>query len=367
MKEVNIVKNDIAELNYIDLENLIKDNLLKALQNVPIISDLNNIALKNNSAIDILLKGKINNKKQIIIACEVRHNGEPRFIRETVKRLMLVKKDWADNDYPNYYVIAAPYISPASAAICKEHHIGFIDLNGNCLISFDGIYISVEGKINSYKMPKGKSSDIFARSSVKSSIILRQLLAEYGKKWKIQELAAVTKTSVGQIANVKKYLENKEYINSASDGFWITKPKDIIFEWSEVYNAKPDIVKEYYTRYSVQEFEQKLAEMGSKYAIEYAVTAFSGAVRYSPTVRYNKVHVYMYYQNLQKAIEVLGFKEVTSGANVSIIIPYDSCVMLNAETINQLKVVSPVQICLDLLALKGRGEEAATAIMEKVF
>ena len=361
------MKNNIAELNYIDLENLIKDNLLKALQNVPIISDLKDIALNNNSVFDIVLKGKINNKKQIIIACEIKSNGEPRFIRETVKRLMLVKKDWLDNDYQNYYVIAAPYISQASADICKDHNIGFIDLSGNCFISFDGIYISVEGKTNSYKMPKGKSSDIFARSSVKSSIILRQLLAECGKKWKIQELAAVTKTSVGQIANVKKYLENKEYINSDSNGFWITKPKDIILEWSEVYNAKPDIVKEYYTRYSVQEFEQKLAEMGSKYAIEYAVTAFSGAVRYSPTVRYNKVHVYMYYQYLQKAIEVLGCKEVTSGANVSIIIPYDSCVMLNAETINQLKVVSPVQICLDLLALKGRGEEAATAIMEKVF
>ena len=152
-----------------------------------------------------------------MIACEVKRNGEPRFIRETVKRLMLEKKDWQgcqNNDYPNYYVIAAPYISSASAAICKEHHIGFIDLSGNCFISFDGIYLSVEGKTNSYKMPKGKSSDIFARSSVKSSIILRQLLAEFKKKWKIQELADVTKTSVGQIANVKKYLENKEYINT---------------------------------------------------------------------------------------------------------------------------------------------------------
>jgi len=56
---------------------------------------------------------------------------------------------------------------------------------------------------------------------------------------------------------------------------------------------------------------------------------------------------------------------VTSGANASLMLPYDEGVYYMTREVNSLKVVCPVQLYLDLKAFKGRGEEAAEAIWKK--
>jgi hypothetical protein len=72
-------------------------------------------------------------------------------------------------------------------------------------------------------------------------------------------------------------------------------------------------------------------------------------------------------QDLQEAIIFIGCKKVTSGSNISIIVPYDQSILFDTREIKGSMVVSPVQICLDLMGLIGRGEEAATAVLEKEF
>lgn len=66
-------------------------------------------------------------------------------------------------------------------------------------------------------------------------------------------------------------------------------------------------------------------------------------------------------------LEQAGLKEVPSGANVSLMIPYDEGVYYEAREIDALKIVSPIQLYLDLKGYRGRGEEAAEAIWRMVF
>ena len=47
-------------------------------------------------------------------------------------------------------MFVAPYISPASGQMCKDARIGYVDFAGNCFISFDRIFISIEGKPNPF-------------------------------------------------------------------------------------------------------------------------------------------------------------------------------------------------------------------------
>jgi hypothetical protein len=47
--------------------------------------------------------------------------------------------------------------------------------------------------------------------------------------------------------------------------------------------------------------------------------------------------------------------------------PYDDGVFYAASEIEGLQVVSPVQLYLDLSQTKGRGDEAANAILEEVI
>ena len=47
--------------------------------------------------------------------------------------------------------------------------------------------------------------------------------------------------------------------------------------------------------------------------------------------------------------------------------PYDAGVYYDVTTKEGSRVVSPVQLYLDLIGFKGRGEEAAKALLEEVI
>ncbi len=63
----------------------------------------------------------------------------------------------------------------------------------------------------------------------------------------------------------------------------------------------------------------------------------------------------------------LSLKRSDSGANVTLYAPYDEGVLYGARPIDGICIASPVQVYLDLLGMKGRGEEAAKALLEEVI
>jgi hypothetical protein len=66
-------------------------------------------------------------------------------------------------------------------------------------------------------------------------------------------------------------------------------------------------------------------------------------------------------------IASLGLKEVTSGANVTLLEPYDEGIFYGAKEVDGIRVASPVQVYLDLKGFRGRGEEAAEKLLDEVI
>jgi len=66
-------------------------------------------------------------------------------------------------------------------------------------------------------------------------------------------------------------------------------------------------------------------------------------------------------------LSLFEFKKVSSGANVTLLMPYDVGVYYGVTEKEGSSVVSPVQLYLDLTGFKGRGEEAANTIVEEVI
>lgn len=362
------VKDDITidNITHQQIEIQIIEKLQRVLESIPILDNIDVCNARRNE-IDIEAYANIDSYQKLHIICEVKKKAEPLHIRNAVNQLKRYKMLLEQvNDNNSYCMVAAPYISQASSRILEEEGIGYIDLSGNCMIKHQSVYVRVEGNPNKYSEKRGSKS-IFERSSVQSSIILRNLFQNPDKKWKMQELADVASSSIGQVSKVKKFLEEREFITSSENGFSVNRTKEVISEWAKVYNSKPNTVYECYSLDSIPQIEQKFIEMKEEKGIECILTGFAGGVRYSPTVRYNKVHVYVPLQDLQEAITFIGCKKVTSGSNISIIVPYDSSVLFDSRKIKGSMVVSPVQVCLDLIGLKGRGEEASIAILEKEF
>ncbi|MCP4681783.1 MAG: hypothetical protein GY864_05600 [Desulfobacterales bacterium] len=122
----------------------------------------------------------------------------PLLAREAVNQMLRYKDKVADA----YFVFIAPYISLKAAEICQSEGIGYLDLSGNCLLSFGEIFIQKKDYPNRFK----EKRDLKSLYTPKAERLLRVLLCNPGKKWKIKELAVESSVSLGQASNVKKLL-----------------------------------------------------------------------------------------------------------------------------------------------------------------
>ena len=340
----------------ITLMDQARDALMKCLQGVPFVR-VEKKSKAANDRTDLRLQVKTPGGKSTLVV-EVRKVGQPRVIREATNQLLRFK-----SDIPNAYgVVMAPYISPEAAEICLKEGFGFADLAGNCLLSFDQVFVSKEGKEN----PFARKRDLRSLYSPKAERVLRVLLSAPGGRWKVQPLAKEAGVSLGQGFNVKKLLVDREWVETGDEGFRLTAPAKLLAEWEENYDFRRSAVREFYTIRPIADFERLLAETCSKDKLAYALAGFSSAARYAPMVRYQRAMAYVV-GNMDSLAERLQLKAVTSGANVNLITPYDDGVLYGAETKGDAKVTSPVQTYLDLRQSKGRGEEAADFLKQQVI
>lgn len=305
---------------------------------------------------DFLIEIRIKNRPLTILA-EYKPNGQPRLARLATYQI----KDWLEKGKGIYGIFIAPYISPAAAIICEEAGIGYIDFAGNCLLSFETVFIRREGKGNP-QIQRRKHRSLY---STKAERILRVLLTKPQQSWKTEALAQAAKVSYGQIANVKALLADREWLSPSKDGIRLSNPKTILDEWATQYRYQRNKISNYYAMDDVTECEYKLAEVCQSRKIQYALTAFSGAARFAPTVRYQRMTSYIV-GDPDVLADILGWKRVSSGANVNLLIPYDEGVFIGVHEIDEVQIVTPIQIYLDLQETHGRGQEAAQNIRKVI-
>jgi hypothetical protein len=336
------------------------ENALRAcLQRVPFL-EIESIERDFRSAdarIDLVATVRIAEQRQRL-ALEVKNSGQPRIARSAAYQLARVR----EQDPALYGVFAAPYISPQTAEICNQEKIGYLDLAGNCRLIFGQVYIEQIGMPNPYT----EKRDLRTLYSPKAARVLRVLLTDPQKAWRVQALAVEATVSLGQVSNVKRLLEEREWIKGSEEGLLLKEPGNLLAEWTTNYNARKTVPGNYYTLKGLAEIEADLAQTCDREAIPYALTGFSGAARYAPAVRYQRAMAYVR-RDMERVAEQLSLKRVDSGANVTLYAPSDEGVLYGASPIDGICIASPVQVYLDLVGVKGRGEEAARVLLEEVI
>ena len=306
---------------------------------------------------DLAIKTKTPDGEQVLLV-EVKSSGQPRVTREAVNQLLQYR-----STMPGVHgVLVAPYISPQSAQICMENGIGYVDLAGNCRLSFGRVYVEREGRPN----PVPQRRDLRSLYSPRTTRVLRVLLLDPKRTWKLQPLAQEAGVSLGQAYNVKKLLADREWIRTEEHGLRLVEPGSLLTEWSQNYTYRRNAARDFYTLDAAPEIESKIATACRDGNVQYALTGFSAAARLAPMVRYQRVTAYVI-GDPDDLVKTLGLKEVTSGANVTLLSPYDEGVFYGAADVNGIQIVSPVQAYLDLIGFRGRGEEAATFLLEQVI
>jgi len=321
------------------------------------IEEIQRQSTDKNLSPDLIVKSTMSEGKKLIII-EVKNNGQPRIARDAVNQLLRYKAN-----FPNAYcVFCAPYISSVSAEICRQDGVGFLDLAGNCYLSFGNIYIEQSGKQN----PAPQRRELRTLYSPKATRVLRVLLNNPGTTWKTQMLADEADVSLGLISNIKKLLEDREILQSGIKGLRLLSPEKLLSEWIENYTYKKNQIRTYYSLKTIPEIEAAIARICEQKNIGYALTGFSGAARFAPAVRYQRVMTYIN-GDVDEAAEQLKLKEVASGSNIMLFSPYDEGIFYGTKKIEGINVLSPVQLYLDLQGFPGRGEEAAEVLLERII
>lgn len=176
--------------------------LQKCLEEIPFVRA--GKTTSQGSAADFQMEVRVG-ERSIQILVEYKNNGQPRFARQAALELKesLSKRDEI------YGVFAAPYISPASAVICQQAGIGYLDLAGNCLLAFDNVYIKREGAPNI----RAQRRHLRSLYSSKSERILRVLLTSAGQTWKTESLARILRPR-GSVLG--RYPTSKNYWRTAN-------------------------------------------------------------------------------------------------------------------------------------------------------
>lgn len=268
-----------------------------------------------------------------------------------------------------YGVLLMPYSSAGVKKLCEEQGIGYMDLDGNVFLSVSEMYIKIEKQEDMSKRNRKKTvkqsptKRLFHPGSIVSSLILRKLLDDTTAAWKIKHLAEELGCSIGMVSRVKTFLCEQHWAEMTGEGLRITDEESLMQEWSKMYSFPEGIVR-CYAIGSLAVFEGRLKEIREKYGIESYLTGFSGGVRYAPVVRYSRIHILVKPEEIEEFINLTECRRVEEGANI-LILPAREEMITGARLQKGDWVASPVQVFLDCMQIKGRGEEMAKGVLYK--
>lgn len=286
------------------------------------------------------------------LAIEVNGMGQPKQIREAVTRLSEIR-----SALPAAYPVAtAVYISPQSAAILRRNEFGFIDLSGNCYLALENVLIEKEGKPNVQPSTRPLRS-LFARRATR---VVRAMLIEPPRVWRLDELARTSGVSLGHAHNVVKRLGELAWAErDEQQRIRLSKPADLLEAWCDGYSYRANEVTTFFSPERVtRRLLAEIARVAEAEGRRYALTMHSGASLVAANVRVPAIHCYVEGNPAPFGV-ALGLRPAEREGSVHLLSPYDEGVFHGLLEKGGFKVVSLPQLYADLLHFERRGREQA--------
>ncbi len=286
-------------------------------------------------------------------------NSLPVFKNKVVKL-----KAEAGNHNDAVPVLVARYLSPQRRSMCQDEGICFMDLSGNVFIKYKSFYVEKIGFPNKFPEER-KGRNPF---SDKASLILRAILKGGEHLWGVRELAEATHLNPGYISRMARELEDRNYITRVNSKLKLRDPEGILDDWVRDYNLRKNRKSGYFfMAANSAEILERLRSLEIPDSIDYALSVQAGANLVAPYAVFQEVHIYV---GNEKALayfkKQLKLNKAEQGANLVLMLPYyKHSVFYDSRIVKKLRVVSDVQLYLDLHGYPIRGLEQAEHLFNK--
>ena len=309
---------------------------------------------------DLTARVRVEGREHLLV-CEYKSNGQPRYARSALLQLRDYVMERAPHATP---IFMAPYISPAVRQLCEEKGAGHLDLEGNARIAFDGVFIE---RVVAER-PATEQRELRSLFRPKSAQVLRAMLREPGRAWRVIELSDISGVSLGHVSNVRTGLIDREWAHTSDAGLVLSAPDALLDAWRDSYAAPAGQQLRFYTPLHGSALEDAArSALGTQDGHGLAVFAsFSAAQWLAPYGRTSTHHFFADEEGLRKLQATLKLAPASRGENVVITVPKDPG--LFADTVEAAPgaiCTSPVQTYLDLSIAGERGVEAAEHLRQK--
>jgi hypothetical protein len=308
---------------------------------------------------DLLVKFKLGGQDQTLLL-EVTSVGQPKQIREAITRLGELRAEM-DAAYP---VAVAQYISPQGAGLLKRNGFGYLDLSGNCYLAFGNVLIEKEGKPN-LRPSKRPLKALFAPRATR---VVRTLLVDPGRLWRLDELAKASQVSLGHAHNVVKRLGELAWVERGEQQrIHLGKPADLLDAWVDAYTYRLNEIATYFSPERItRKLVGDLARVAQEADRRFAFTLHAGAALVAPNVRFPAIHCYLE-GDPEPVAKALALRPGEDGGNVHLMAPYDQGVFHAPITKGGVPVVCLPQLYADLYHYERRGREQAAHLRREAM
>jgi hypothetical protein len=310
--------------------------------------------------IDILARILVAGRPRVLV-CEVKASGQPRHVRVALLQLRNYLAHFGSEATP---VFIAPYLSPEAQALCRAQGVGFLDLEGNARLVFDGVFIDrlVPSK------PSVERREIKSLFKPKSAQVLRVMLRDPRRAWRVAELAKAAGVSLGHVSNVRSGLLDREWAHVSDRGLFLSKPDALLDVWRDAYEPPAGKRGGFYTTLHGSAFEEaarRILHAGPDKG-RAVFASFSAAHWQAAYVRTGMQYFYADDVGLERLRTDLKLSSPSTGENVVVTVLKDDGLFHDTvEPTEGVVCTSPVQTYLDLAVAGERGREAAEHLRQE--
>lgn len=261
---------------------------------------------------------------------------------------------------PTIPVLVSRYLSDSVRDWLDENDVSYVDATGNLLL--------VSGEPAVYLRDRGADRDPWRgpgrpRGTLRGEPAARvvRALADFCAPMPATALVKRSGASTGATYRVLDFLEQEALLTRGARGVieqvsW----RRLLERWSEDYGFQRDNAVSRYLQ--PRGLPAVLAGLAAAPGLTYAVTGSLAAERWAAYAPARLAMVYV--DDIPAAAELLGLREVDSGANVLLAAPSSQVVFERASEIDRVMYAAASQVAVDLLTGPGRNPAEGQALLD---